>query len=176
MTLLRNLLRATLTLAICAVLLTDAFAQTTTTTTVTVPWGDFVASLLTGAQQIIVLLMIAASTAVIGMLPSWVQDIVRPIVLTWRTNQLFEKGAATIIAGTKGAVAGKTAEIPIANEMVRGLVQLALDRGSPMLLDFIGKNAQSLAEKALARLQEKGVIPAEYTLDQAVDAASTVTT
>jgi hypothetical protein len=156
-------------LALFLFLATDLFAQSPNT--VTWAWGDFVGSLFGGLQQALALALLAAATAVIGLLPSWVQDIVRPLVLTWRTNQLFEKLAATVIGGTRGATAGKTVEITIANDMVRQIVQLALERGAPKVLEFAGSNIQSLAEKALARLQEKGVIPADYTLAHAVDAA-----
>lgn len=149
-----------------------AFAQEATTTTkVVLPWGDFIASLLNGAQQILVLLMLAAVTAVVGIMPAWVQTILRPLVQTWQTNQLFEKLAATAVAGTKGVVAGKTVEIDIANDMIRNIVQMAITNGSPKLLEFIGSSAESLGEKALARLQALGVIPADYTLDHAVEAA-----
>jgi hypothetical protein len=147
---------------------------TTTTTGVTVPWGDFVSSIAKGAQEVLALILMGVVTLVVGMVPAWIQNIVRPFVLTMRKDQLFEKLAATIVGGTAGAVAGKTATIPIANKMVRDLVQMALDRGGPAVIAFAGGHTEALAEKALAALQEKGVIPASYSLDHAKAAVADV--
>lgn len=170
MTKLRNLLALAIMMAVAFVIFNPAFAQEASTKVV-LPWGDFVASILNATQQILALLLLAAATAVIGILPSWVQNILRPLVQTWQANQLFEKLAATAVAGTKGVVAGKTVDIEIANDMIRNIVQMAITNGSPKLLAFIDASAESLGAKALARLQSLGVIPADYTLDKAVEAA-----
>lgn len=140
--------------------------------TVVVPWGDGVAALINGLSQVLGLLLFAGILLLIGMLPAWIQDIVRPLVNTMRVNQLFEKTAAAVVGGTVGAVKGRTVEITIANDMVRNLVKTVLENGAPQILDFAGRGIESLAAKALARLQEQGVIPADYTMDMAVAAAA----
>lgn len=145
--------------------------------TVSVPWGDWVATLISKVPDILGALLLAAATAVIAMLPAWVQEIVRPLVLTWRTNQLFDKAAAAAIAGVRGATAGRTLDVPVANDLVRTGLQIVIQNAAPAVLDFAGIAARSLAEKMLARLHEQGaVLPPEYTIGEATAQAKTVLT
>lgn len=156
----------------------DALAQIGTApvgtqgNTIVVPWGDTIASILNGSQQVIALLLLLAVLWVVSLLPSWIQDIVRPAVNTMRANQLFEKVAATIVGGTAGAIKGRAVSIDVANDMVRNFVRLAIERGSPAVIDFAGRSVDSLAEKAVARLHEQGVLPEGYTLASARAAAA----
>jgi hypothetical protein len=109
------------------------------------------------------------------MLPSWIQEIVRPLVLTWRTDQLFDKAAAAAIAGVRGVAVNRTLTVTTTNDLVRTALQIAVERGAPVVLDFAGRSARSLAEKALARLHEQGAaIPAEYSLSDATAEAAKV--
>jgi hypothetical protein len=146
---------------------TTATTTTSTSRGVVLPWGDLLSSILSGVSQVLAVLLLAAATAVVTMLPSWVQELVRPALLTMRKDQLFDKLASTIVAGTKGAIAGKTVTVPIANDMVRQVVQMAIDRGGPAVIAFAGGHVEALAEKALGALQEKGVIPAAYSIADA---------
>lgn len=177
-----NVLRTIIFLAIVATIIVfnyAAFAQigqmgasAAPPNAVVVPWGDTLAAILNGSQQIIALLLLVAVLWVVSLMPSWIQDIVRPMVQTMRANQLFEKLAATVVGGTAGVLKGKEASIPIANQMVRDFVRLAIERGNPAVIEFAGRNVNSLAEKAVARFQEMGVLPAEYTLEHAKVAAA----
>lgn len=145
------------------------------TTSVTIPWGEWLSTFLAPLQQVIATLLLAAATAVVAMLPSWVQDIVRPMGMTWRTNQLFEKAAAAAIAGVRGVTTDKVMTIDTTNNLVRTGLQIVVERGAPVVLDFAGRSARSLAEKLLARLHEQGAaIPADYTLTDAAQQANTV--
>jgi hypothetical protein len=144
-------------------------------TLISVPWGDWLASFLAPLQSVIATLLLAAATAVVAMLPAWFGEIVRPLILTWRTNQLFEKAAATAIAGVRGAIAGEKVDIPVANDLVRTVVLIAVQNAAPAVLDFAGRSARALAEKALARLHEQGIImPKEYTISDASEQARKV--
>lgn len=143
-------------------------------TGIVIPYGDMLNSIAGVLQQVLGVALLAVVTLVVGMCPAWIQELVRPAILTMRKDQLFDKLAATIVGGTKGAIAGKTVTVPIANKMVRDLVQMALDRGGPTVIAFAGGHAEALAEKAVAALQGHGVLPAAYSLDQAKAAAAAV--
>lgn len=159
-----------------AVLADPAVTTIAPTNVVSVPWGDWVTSFLTLAnvQQALGALLLAAALALVGMLPAWVQEFVRPLILTWRTNQLFEKQASAAIAGVSGAVAGKTASVSVTNEIVRTMLLMVVQRGAPVVLDFAGREARALAEKALARLGDRGIVPPEYTIADATAQADEV--
>lgn len=142
---------------------------------IAVPWGAWLSTFLDPLQQILAALLLAAATAVVAMLPAWIQEIVRPLVLTWRTDQLFDRAAAAAIAGVRGVAADRTLTITTTNDLVRTVLQIAVERGAPVVLDFAGRSARSLAEKALARLHAHGAaIPAEYSLSDATAEASKV--
>lgn len=161
--------------ALAAFFMLTAAALAQEPNTVSFPVGDWIVALAEPLQAILASLLLAAATALAAMLPSWIQDIVRPLVLTWRTNQLFEKAAATAVAGVKGSAAGKQVTIGVANDLVRTMLQIAVSRGAPVVLEFAGRSATALAEKALARLQEQDVrLPEDYTITDAAAQARTV--
>jgi hypothetical protein len=167
---------------ICVILLgvilvpTWSHAQTVTTTDggVIVPYGNWLADFLNYVQPLLITLMYAVITMVVGMLPVWVQKFVKPTLLTMRTDQLFEKAVASAVAGIRGVTDSQTATIPTTNWVVKEATRIILARGAPAVLDFAEKSVGSFAEKILARLEKHDVIPANYSLQDAMKAVADV--
>ncbi|GEM_PF-4726724 len=140
---------------------------------VTVGWGDLVGQLLDTLKNALSVLIACAVFGILAILPKWAQDFIRPLVMTYRVDQLFTNAAASAIAGVKGSIAGKELTIPVANDLIRTAAQIALDNGSSKVIDFAGKTIESIAQKVMARLQAQGVVfPEDYTLAHAAEAAS----
>lgn len=154
---------------LCIALIAPAFAADGS---ITFGWGDFLGQLLEAVKGTLSLLILCAILFVLSMCPAWVQNLVTPLVMTYRVDQLFANAASTAIAGVKGAIAGKEVSIPVANDLIRTTAQIAIDSGSSKVIDFAGKTVESIAQKAMARLQSQGVVfPEEYALADANQAA-----
>lgn len=150
-------------------------AQTAPVTpVVTIPWGDWLGSFLAPLQQIIATVLLAAATALVAMLPAWIQELVRPWFLTKRVDQLFENAAKTAVSGVAGSTRGKEVGLVVANDLVRSMLLIVVQQGAPAVIEFAGKTARALAEKAIARLGDKVVLPEHYTVAQATAEAAKV--
>lgn len=167
---------AIVALAVFAVSLTLLFSVPAIAqdNTVTIPWGTWLVQILTATKsavvELLVVVLMFAVSAVLAMLPAWVRDIVQPIVNTMRFDQLVRNAALSAIGATQGAAAGREATIEVTNELVRAGMRYIFENGSQKVLDFAGSGINQLAEKLLARLVDQGVVPPDYTGDQAVEA------
>lgn len=152
-----------------------AFAEAPAEVEYSFAWGDFLVGLLTAVEPALYKLLDAGwawlLAAAAASLPAAVWTIVGPFLTTLRAEQLLKRSAETAIGNIKGAIAGKAATVEIVNAVIRELVASAVRNGSPKVVAFIGATAQSMADKAVARLVEQGLVPANYEAADAIEAA-----
>lgn len=123
-----------------------ADAAAPATSTVSIPWGDWLAGLL------------ATTASIVAAVLSWVVGRFAPaIVKTVLTNDVIAKGVDYALAAVEGAVRGKTADVAISNEILAAAVTYIRDH-YPTIAKWIGANLEPLI---IARLSALGVLPAE---------------
>lgn len=119
---------------------------------VTVPWGDWVASLLTVGNDNLLIIVMAFLAFIVRQLPSAVVDIIN----TWKVDQLLGKAIVAAVNKTAGAAQGEALKVDIANDVVAKAVQYALDNGPAWLIKWIG-GVDGVKDKIIARINvEKG--------------------
>lgn len=116
-------------------------------TTVTVPWGNLLSSLLLSLQETITVALLAVLTAVIARLPGWVTSIIG----TARVDQLLTRAIDYAIATTAGAVQGEALSVDVGNAVVAKALRYALEHGPGWLIGWMG-GAEMVAEKIIARV------------------------
>lgn len=133
----------------CAALLLSAaaFAQAATDTTVTVPWGDTLAQILTAAQETLTVLLLGVLAAAVAKLPGWAQAIIN----TWRVDQLLGRAIAFGINTTADAVQGQQLKVEVGNAVVKRAVEYAMVNGPGWLIAWMG-GEDKLKMKIMARV------------------------
>lgn len=133
----------------CAALLLSAaaFAQAATDTTVTVPWGDTLAQILTAAQETLTVLLLGVMAAAVAKLPGWAQAIIN----TWRVDQMLAKAIAYGINTTAGAVKGEQLQADVGNAVVKRAVDYAIANAPGWLIGWMGGEA-GVKQKIMARV------------------------
>lgn len=111
---------------------------------VTVPYGDWVASLLAYSRDAIIALVVAGLGYASRNLPGAVGSMIE----TFRVEQLLKRAVDYGIAAAAGAAKGQTISIPVANEVIRQAMQYASDN-APTLAARLGGTLQP---KVIARL------------------------
>ncbi len=110
---------------------------------ITVPWGDWVATL---AGKI---------WAGIGIVAMWLlrrlPGQTLAILMTWRVDQLLARAVDFATNQTRGAVKGKTLDVTVGNEVLRKALQFAADNGNKLVLWFAGGDP-GLADKLIGRI------------------------
>lgn len=164
-------------LVLCVVAFPPAFvlAQDAAGEAVVFSWGDFAAAILLAIKPALIELLNAGwlwlLAAIAASIPVGFRSYVLPLIDTLRAEQLLSRSAETAIGNTAGALAGKVATIPVANAVVREMIVRLIENGSPRIVDFIGLSVKGLADKAVARLVERGIVPADYSAAEAENAA-----
>jgi hypothetical protein len=119
---------------------------------VSLHWGDV-------ANLALTIFAPAISAAIVGGLawlitkyapPSWLL-----LLKQLRVNQLLEKAIGAGIAKTEGAVAGKTLEVSIANQVLAEALQYLASQAPKLVKQFGPK----LEDMLIARLGESGMLP-----------------
>jgi hypothetical protein len=139
---------ALLTLASIVVVSTASAADVTPTTTVVIPWGSWLTSLLASLGTIAVSLIAFAVN-------KWAPATVKPFV----TDALITKAVNYGLAAIEGAVAGQTLTLSTTNQVLAAAENFALV-AEPTVAKWIGDNLRPLL---LSKLSELGVVPAEAT-------------
>lgn len=116
------------------------------TSTVSIPWGDWLAAALAGSGSILALVL---SWAVKAFLP--------PIAQTFITNDLIAKAVDYALAAIEDAARSKSADIRVSNAIVAEAISW-INVHAPELEKRAG---DSLRPLIVARLSALGVIPAE---------------
>jgi len=139
--------------ALCVALfyISPAFAQDATVPVavvqdpvVTIPYGEWLVAL----KEYAFLAIAAAVTWGLRKLPASIVSI----ILTAKVDQLLLKGIQAGINQVAGASADKKMTVPIANDVVRKVVQYAVNEGPAILIKWMG-GVEGVKAKVIARIE-----------------------
>lgn len=117
----------------------------TSPATVTIPWGDWLGSLLAGAAT----LLVAFLTRLVAMAPAAIRAFV--------TNDVIEKAVDYAIATTRDAARGREATIEVSNQLIAVALRWIVDN-EPKIAGWANDKLRPLIA---ARLSALNVIAAE---------------
>ncbi len=120
------------------------------TTTVTIPWGDWLSELLGIAGSIIVTLLGALLAWAVGLIPATLRAYITDQRIR-QVEQLLGRAVDYGIAATQGAVRGSALGIDVGSEVLANAAQYAVDRGPPKIVAWMG-GEDAIREMILARL------------------------
>lgn len=123
-----------------------ALAADAAQASVTIPWGDWLASLLS-----------ASATVVVSLIGWVVHRFAPPAIAAFVTNDVIEKAVNYAIATTTGAAHGREAHIEVTNDLIARAADWII-ANEPKIADWAGENLRPLI---VARLAAVGVVPAE---------------
>lgn len=127
-------------------LISPAFAQAAAPAAVSIPWGDWLASVLTWGEKLVVL---AAGAAVARWAPTFVRSIL--------TEQMLSQAVDYAFAAVAGAVRGKMADVKTTNALISVAIGF-VEQNAPAIA---AKYGASLEANIIARLSAAGAVPAE---------------
>jgi hypothetical protein len=110
--------------------------------TVTVPWGDWLASVLDWSSTILA----AIALWLLRRLPRSIYDALQ----TLRVEQLLSRAVGYGLSAVEGAVAGKTLDLHVTSQVLQAAADYAVSN-APALVAWIGPD--TLKAKILARLE-----------------------
>lgn len=111
---------------------------------VTIPYGQWIVAL----QELATPILLAVLAFLMRSLPESIVSIIR----TAKVDQLLVKGIQAGINQVAGAAKDKKMTIPIANEVVRKVVQYAVNEGPAWLINWMG-GPEGIKAKVIARIQ-----------------------
>lgn len=123
-----------------------AFAADLAPATVTIPWGDWLGSLLT-----------ASATVVVSIIGFIVHRFLPPALSSLITDSVINKAVDYAIATTRDAIHGKEASIGVTNQLIAAAANWII-ANEPKIADWAGDN---LCPLIVARLAAVGVVPAD---------------
>jgi hypothetical protein len=133
-------------LALCAApAALAADAATAASNVVSVPWGDWLSSLLVSSVGLVVAVV------------SWALRGAPAALRAYLTNDAISKAANYVIATEVGLIKGKTVEIGVANDLIVAVAS-RLVANEPRIAKWAGDLLEPLI---VAELSKLGVIPAE---------------
>ncbi len=116
------------------------------TSTVVIPWGDWLGQLLLGLGSTVVVVL------------TWLESRFAPsIVKTFLTSDKIATAVNYAIATVANAEKGKAASIPVSNELIAAAAAWIID-AEPKIAKWAGANLEPLI---IAELSKAGVVPAE---------------
>lgn len=116
---------------------------------VSVPWGDWLSSLL------------ISSVGLVVAFASWALRGAPAALRAYLTNDAIAKAANYVIATEVGLIKGKTVEIGVANDLIAAIASWVI-ANEPRIAKWAGDNLQPLI---VAELSKAGVIPAEASAE-----------
>lgn len=135
--------------------------------TVTVPWGSWVAAGVDTLLPTLLTALTGVATYVVGAyVPPWLKMLAGDKAQQ-RVNQIITKAVNSALAQTKGAVSDKKLDITVANDVLRKAMQYAVDQAPKLISSAAKGSAENLMKMTMARMEEMGVVPAEYNLKEA---------
>jgi hypothetical protein len=134
---------AACSLALCAV--PAALAAEAAANIVSIPWGDWLSSLLVSSVGLVVAVV------------SWALRGAPAALRAYLTNDAISKAANYVIATEVGLIKGKTVEIGVANDLIMAVAS-RLVANEPRIAKWAGDLLEPLI---VAELSKLGVIPAE---------------
>lgn len=145
----KNRIHAAVALAFAAALALSplaSLAADAAPASVTIPWGDWLASLLT-----------ASATVLVSLIAFILHRFAPPAIAAFVTNDVIEKAVNYAIATTAGAAHGREAQIEVTNDLIAAAANWVI-ANEPKIADWAGAN---LCPLIVARLAAVGVVPAE---------------
>lgn len=134
---------------------TQAFAADQVTTTTSVPWGDWLAAILSHAETGIIAVLGVVATWAIAKLPA----SLGPVAHMLMTEQVLNRAVDYAIGAVAGAVKGKTVDVRTTNVLL-AQAEAFVVANAPALASKLG---DTLLPKLFARLSAAGVVPPEAT-------------
>lgn len=126
-----------------------AFAQEAAdVTTVVVPYGSWLDSVLANAQGIAVAAILGLVTIASRKAPAWAATIIK----TALTEQMLAHAVAFGINAVRGAVQGKSLSVDVGSRVLAEAFGYVIDKAPAWFLKYVG-GAENLKTMILARLQ-----------------------
>lgn len=120
-------------------------------TSLTIPWGDWVTSLVTGfVDPILTVLLLGALTFAATLLPAPLKAYANQANIA-AAEQLLEKAVAFALNKVEGASAGQQLSVNVGSSVIAAAAQYAVDKGPSALISWLG-GAQAIKDMILARL------------------------
>ena len=135
-------------------------AVTTTTTTVSVPWGEW---LSTGIEQIIIPILATVLLAILAWAAKFLPASLRAYATTKNTaavEQLLQKAISFALNKAALASVGQSVTIPVGSAAVTDALNYAIQHGPDWLLKWAG-GTTGIQQKIVARLPVTAVVVTE---------------
>lgn len=133
-------------------------------TSVTVPWGQWVINAASVAQPVITFALTSiVSYLVAAYVPPWMRAFAGTAAQT-RVNNVLIKAVQSALAQTAGAVTGKALTIPLASTVLARAAQYAIDQAPDLIKSATHGQIDNLLKMIMARMEELGVSPPEYDI------------
>jgi hypothetical protein len=116
-------------------------------TIVSVPWGDWLATLLGDAAAVL-------SVVILGVVTRFLPATLKAWLTAQRTaqvEQLLERALGFAAQKIAIAVKGKVLDVDVHNQMVEDALQYAIDHGPAKLIAWMG-GADAIEQKIIARI------------------------
>lgn len=126
-----------------------AFAQDADTS-ITIPWGDWLAAILGQVAASISVILLAVLTWLSTKLPPAVQAFITTERIK-QVEQILERAITYGLQQAATGVKGKTANVDVKNEAVETALQYVIDHGPAKLIAWMG-GIDAIREKIIARL------------------------
>lgn len=126
-----------------AILFAGPAAAATVSPSITIPWGDWAASLLMTVAALIVPLI----TWALRFLPAQLQALIRTV----QVEQLLGKAVSYGLNATAGAARGKVLTVDVGNQVLAEAVHYAVEHGPDWADDWLGGEA-GIRDRIIARL------------------------
>lgn len=117
---------------------------------VTIPWGDWLASVLGTVAAVSGTIAVAIITWALRLLPASLRSYV-DAERRKQAEQLLQHAIDYGINDAKGFVTGKTLDVRVGSDVAAGALQYAVDHGPGWLIDWMG-GAERVRDKILSRL------------------------
>jgi hypothetical protein len=130
-------------------------ADQVVTTTTSVPWGDWLAAVLSHTETVIIAVLGGVATWAIAKLPGSLGPLVHMLL----TEQVLTRAVDYAIGAAQGAVKGKTADLRTTNAIL-AQAEAFVVHNAPQLA---GKLGDTLMPKLFARLSAAGVVAPDVT-------------
>lgn len=166
-TALKNLeLTAVVALSILALAYLTLPAQAQEATTVSVPYGDWLADYIIPIVGSVAAVLVTVLLGIlVRFLPPWLQPLVTNAVLA-RLQNLSADAIEFGVQATAGAVKGQELTLPVGSSVVANAVQHALDTWPKAAIDKAG-GVEGVKLAILKQLEWTGVIlPSSSTVEQ----------
>lgn len=145
-----HLLGAALAAACCVAMAAPAFAADSASASVTIPWGDWLASILGTIAAVSGTIAVAIITWALRLLPASLRSYI-DAERRKQAEQLLQHAIDYGINDAKGFVTGKTLDVRVGSDVLAGALQYAVDHGPGWLIDWMG-GAGKVRDKILSRL------------------------